>query len=320
MDLDPQAKLAGQLQKPSGGNLRLWIIIGGLLVVAIVAMMLVIPFLPPPGGIDQLILRGQQEYARRDFASAVKTFERVTQLDPKRGMAWNYLGVMARDQNRLEDAERFFKKAVEVDPLTTGNHYNLGQLYLRMNRLDEAEAEWKASMKLGPKAQYLYQYAQIAEKRNLGPEEIAKRLRMVVDNASDQALTLTLEPELLAKDVSIVTFWSFATRKLMDLNDNHGLIVAALVYADPKTRPDVSELAADVLRQAGAPKALLAVLADDRPENRRLGLAALEKLTGTKLAFDPDADPSTRENQLAALKQNPVLNQSQSSQTQNPED
>lgn len=317
MELDPQRQLADQFEKPSRNNLTLWVVVIAILVVGIAALLAVRPFLPATDRMDKLYAQGEREFRAQDFAAAAKTFEEVTRLDPKQGLAWNYLGVIAGGQGRFEAAEKFHRKAIEVDPLTMANYNNLAQLYLHVGRLDEAETECQASMKLGPKVQYLLLSVRIAQKRKLPDAEIVRRLRLVIDSAPGHAVQPGALP---AQSGAIAGCWTIAATELLVFNDTYGLVGAARVYTDANTRPDVAELAGNVLRQSGAPATLLAALADDRAEVRTVALKALEKLTAAKVAFDPEADDATRANQITALKQNPVLNRSEMKPTQTSED
>ena len=60
---------------------------------------------------------------------------------------FEYLGLLLKDTNRLEEAELLMRRALEIDTASFGGHHpavardlnNLGQLLKDTNRLEEAE-------------------------------------------------------------------------------------------------------------------------------------------------------------------------------------
>ena len=251
-----------------------WLIIGGLMIGAIVALLAVLPFLPGENDVDELINQGLVQYDSRDFEGARKTFEKVISLNPKKGMAYNYLGVMAQNSGHFEDAEAYFMKGVEVDPLTTANHHNLAGLYLQLDRLDDAEREFHAAMKLGPKAQYLLLHVAIAEKRKLDKAEVRRRLWRVVSAASGQAQALG--SERLANDRPLKQTWVFAGRKLLKMDDTYGVLVAARLYTTAEN-VEVRRFARTVLSELGGMDALSKLLKSDKPKVRKTARDAMNR-------------------------------------------
>ncbi len=300
----PKDQLAGT-PRPTR---TLWIIIAGVLLLAIVALVVIIPFLPPDDDADALIVRGHQQFTAGDFPAAIDTFNRAIRANPRKSMPHAYLGLIAQRQERFDDAEACFKKAIELDPASAPHHYSLALLYLQVNRLDEAEVEYHASVKLAPKAQYVLLYANIAERRKLPPEELTRRLRLTADVSANQAASLAKDnPEGLPLEIGLLNAWTVAAKRLLDFHDTHGLLVAARSFTDPNAKPALADFAARILKNAGAPFSLLQILDAPDPDARKTALAALEKLTARKLDFSPDADSDTRAAQLAKLRNDPQL-------------
>jgi Tfp pilus assembly protein PilF len=60
------------------------------------------------------------------------------------------LGLVARGQNRVDEAEAAFKKVLALDPSDVGARVNLGQLYLQARKYPEAVAEFRAAVAAEP--------------------------------------------------------------------------------------------------------------------------------------------------------------------------
>jgi tetratricopeptide (TPR) repeat protein len=60
------------------------------------------------------------------------------------------LGLVAKSENRTEDAIAAFERVLALDPADVGSHVNRGQLYLQQRRYDEAVADFKAALAAEP--------------------------------------------------------------------------------------------------------------------------------------------------------------------------
>jgi tetratricopeptide (TPR) repeat protein len=72
-----------------------------------------------------------------------------TMLEQKPGNAFflNHLGLVLRDQDRLDEAVVVFKRAIASRPEQSGFHKNIGLLYYRLGRIGEAVSHYRQALK-----------------------------------------------------------------------------------------------------------------------------------------------------------------------------
>ena len=193
--------------------------------------------------LGEIVDAGMRLYNERKFDEATTLFEWVVSKDPKRGVALNYLGVMARDRAEAEakkanealaikspgspkvlpdydDAIAWFTRAAEVDPLSPMHFYNLALIHLARKEFAAAEREIEKSMRLSPKAQYRLVWALCAQDGLQPLEVVKKRLRETIAAAEDQ--TLGAPAGELSPTGSLANAWTEAARRLAALGDNSG--------------------------------------------------------------------------------------------------
>eukprot|EP00611_Tribonema_gayanum_P004649 TRINITY_DN13847_c0_g1_i4.p1 TRINITY_DN13847_c0_g1~~TRINITY_DN13847_c0_g1_i4.p1 ORF type:complete len:274 (+),score=51.14 TRINITY_DN13847_c0_g1_i4:180-1001(+) len=68
------------------------------------------------------------QYQAKQPALAIANFEKAARLNPDNAIAWNWLGVIARENKDYPRAEAAYKKALEVKPDYAAAHLNLGVL------------------------------------------------------------------------------------------------------------------------------------------------------------------------------------------------
>lgn len=79
----------------------------------------------------------------RDVGGAIAHLERAVALAPQFAAAWNFLGTIAYQTKRYDEAERYFLRALEADPDAYEPVVNLGGVYVTIGRFDEA---WKYNL------------------------------------------------------------------------------------------------------------------------------------------------------------------------------
>ena len=79
----------------------------------------------------------------RDVAAAIAHLERAVQLAPRFAAAWNFLGTIAYQTQRYDDAEKYFLRALEADQNAYEPVVNLGGVYVTTGKFDEA---WKYNL------------------------------------------------------------------------------------------------------------------------------------------------------------------------------
>ena len=85
-----------------------------------------------------------------DLAGAEREAKTAAPALPDLPQPHYILGLVARGQNRVEEAEAAFKKVLALDPTDVGTLVNLGQLYLQARQYPEAVARFRAAVTAEP--------------------------------------------------------------------------------------------------------------------------------------------------------------------------
>ncbi len=89
-----------------------------------------------------------KEQGRLD--DSVNEFKQATQIDPQYSEAFAGLGVVKLQQSNLVDAMTAFKQAIALNSGNSTAHYGLGTTYLRQGQLDDAIKELNTSLYQNP--------------------------------------------------------------------------------------------------------------------------------------------------------------------------
>jgi len=79
----------------------------------------------------------------RDIEGAVAHLNRAVEIAPQFAAAWNYLGTIAYQTKRYDDAEKYFRRSLEADLNAYEPLVNLGGVLVTLGRFDEA---WKYNL------------------------------------------------------------------------------------------------------------------------------------------------------------------------------
>jgi hypothetical protein len=85
-----------------------------------------------------------------DHAAAREEAEAAAALAPSLPQPRYILGLIARGDNRVDDAVAAFQRVLALDPEDVGSNVNLGQIYLQQRRYDEAVAALRKAVSLDP--------------------------------------------------------------------------------------------------------------------------------------------------------------------------
>jgi tetratricopeptide (TPR) repeat protein len=97
--------------------------------------------------------RGFYQLRRRAFDLAVQDFNEAIAADPKRPVAYNGRGEVARAKGDLAGAAADLRKAVEQDPKHWSSHTSLGEVLVAMNQPTEALAAFEMALAINPRIQ-----------------------------------------------------------------------------------------------------------------------------------------------------------------------
>lgn len=87
------------------------------------------PAAPNPEAARAALQRGQAALQANDLNAALTAFQQASQNDPSSVDAINYLGLVERKLDRLQDAEREFQRALALEPSRASAWFQLAQIY-----------------------------------------------------------------------------------------------------------------------------------------------------------------------------------------------
>ena len=85
-----------------------------------------------------------------DLAGAQREAEKATASDPNAPQPLYIMGLIAKSQNRTDDAVAAFQRVLKLDPRDTGANVNLGQLYVQQKKYPEAITAFRTAMSVEP--------------------------------------------------------------------------------------------------------------------------------------------------------------------------
>ena len=85
-----------------------------------------------------------------DLVGARREAEKAIASNQEAPQPHYILGLIAKSQNRVEDAIASFQRVLKIDPRDTGANVNLGQLYAQQRKYTEAVAAFRAAIAVEP--------------------------------------------------------------------------------------------------------------------------------------------------------------------------
>ncbi len=87
---------------------------------------------------------GKVAMDKKNWAEAVKRFQRAALRDPDSADLHNYLGFSYRHLKQMDLSLKYYKRAIELNPRHRGAHEYIGEAYLMLNDLPSAEGHLAA--------------------------------------------------------------------------------------------------------------------------------------------------------------------------------
>lgn len=145
---------------------------------------------PEPGGdrrlnAELLFMKARSAVKEGDFDSAIGELERITELNPREGEYWAYLGwaTYNRDRSKAKDAEKVIKDAIDLNNDLDSAWYFLGMIMLAQGNLDLAERSLRTALAKNPwMLESLSELKRLELKKTLPPlahEQIEKRAALM---------------------------------------------------------------------------------------------------------------------------------------------
>jgi tetratricopeptide (TPR) repeat protein len=85
------------------------------------------------------------------YGPAVKHFERVTRLDPRRGASWINLGAAYNRMGNYQMAAEVLRRAVQIEKKSAIGYYNLGFAYKHLKQWNMAVPAYREALRLEPR-------------------------------------------------------------------------------------------------------------------------------------------------------------------------
>ena len=85
------------------------------------------------------------------YEPAVKHFERVTRLDPRRGASWINLGAVYNRMGNYQMAAEVLRRAVQIEKKSGVGYYNLGIAYKHLKQWNLAVPAYREALRLEPR-------------------------------------------------------------------------------------------------------------------------------------------------------------------------
>ena len=85
-----------------------------------------------------------------DYDAALKEAQKASEIAPDRLQPHYILGLIARTQNRSDDAETAFRRVLEFDPRDVGANVNLAQIYIQQRKYQEAITALRLALESEP--------------------------------------------------------------------------------------------------------------------------------------------------------------------------
>lgn len=107
----------------------------------------------------------------QDTEGALQAAQIAAEKSPERPQPFYILGLVARNQNRTEDAAAFFKKVLEIDSNDVGANVNLGQIYASRRNYEQASVVLRRALEAEPyNATAVYNLATVLLRNNAREE------------------------------------------------------------------------------------------------------------------------------------------------------
>src|SRR5438445_7786613 len=87
----------------------------------------------------------------QDYEPAVRHFDRVTRLDPRRGSSWINLGAVYNRMGNYHRAAEILRRAVQIEKKSSVGYYNLGFAYKHLRQWAMAVPAYREAIRLEPR-------------------------------------------------------------------------------------------------------------------------------------------------------------------------
>lgn len=119
----------------------------------IVSVLLLVVFVgcSGPGDPESCFKEARTQFGQGKYSEAIKGFDQVTRLDPKRADAHFFKGNALSALGRKEEAIKEYDTAIDLAPDVFQTYYNKGNALAGLGRYDDAIACYDKTINMNPK-------------------------------------------------------------------------------------------------------------------------------------------------------------------------
>ena len=108
------------------------------------------------GSENSLMVMGNVWHRYGDAAEALKFYEKVLKINPKRPVVYNVMGDVSQTKGEFEEAIGYWRKALAINPKIPNVHSNIGHALMILGRRDEAVVEFEKEIQFSPNSGLTY--------------------------------------------------------------------------------------------------------------------------------------------------------------------
>ena len=86
----------------------------------------------------------------QEIEAALEAAQKAAESSPESRQPIYILGLIARNQNRTDEAEKYFERVLAADPEDVGTNVNLGQIYIQQRKYKEASELFRRALDAEP--------------------------------------------------------------------------------------------------------------------------------------------------------------------------
>ncbi len=108
------------------------------------------------GNANSLMIMGNVWHRYGNAVEALKFYNRVLKINPKRPDVYNVMGEVSMTEGKFEEAIGYWRKALDINPRLPKAHSNIGHALMILGRRDEAFAEFEKEIQISPNSGLTY--------------------------------------------------------------------------------------------------------------------------------------------------------------------
>lgn len=124
--------------------------------------------------------KAHQARQKKKFDEAIARLRKATDIYPKYAEAFNEMGLVYRNQNQNEEAQKAFESAIAADPVWVASYLNLAQLQLAANQIPQLLETSGRVLRLDPTLGPAYFFQSVAN-FSLGHMDEAEKSALEAD-------------------------------------------------------------------------------------------------------------------------------------------